>query len=88
MRYFSRVRGFSQRIASLLPAIGLLLICWQADGSAADTEAKMAAEELKKLGLEPHGYTLSLPYSRQCAQVNESDNYDPRTLNISASRSR
>lgn len=42
-------------------------------------------EELRKIGIQPRGYQLALPFSRRRAMTGEIEKQlDPRTINLSA----
>ncbi len=43
------------------------------------------AEELRKLGTQPRGYRLAPPFERKRVPVGKGD-YDPRTIDLAASR--
>jgi hypothetical protein len=47
---------------------------------------RLLTEELRKEGIQPHGYRLAPPFLRRRAKSVEEGEPDPRTINLTASR--
>jgi|GEM_PF-2922814 len=42
------------------------------------------ARKISEIGIGPRGYQLAFPHKRNRAKVEEFENFDPRTINLSS----
>ena len=48
-------------------------------------EHKKLSEELRKMGMQPRGYQLAIPFTRQCVKSESENKIDHRTKNLTSS---